>query len=463
MAKSCQSHNITLNTKYEAINLSRAIVNIITKTWMTKYNTVNVIKADNAGARKYVKMNIINQLAKQCFTTDIAFRVEMAKSLDYTPKRPKLTNIFTVQTFSDFEEAFVNFSPEKFQFNGDYLIVLSHGKIPEIELIFKMLWSVQVVNVNIIYELDNGTVIVETFSPFDSAECGNTDAFIVNRFENDTFEQDERMLYTEKLHDLHNCPIRVATSNNSSPYVFAEKHPNGSYYLHGRDISLINALAHALKFKIEIVFVGNEGFIYENGTAEGPFELLLKSEADIIVADYWLKVNRLKFVDNTTPYINQHIAFIIPPGSELTSLEKFIKPLGYTTWALLIMYISIGVMVIYFVGRGSMQLQDFVFGSGVRAPYMNVLVAIFGGSQKIVPKRNFARYLLMVFLMYCLVMRTLYTGSLYRFLQSKVNHKEVQSIDEMVQKDFKFYTVSSIIDLIQGQKRIFERLIEIFF
>lgn len=459
--ESSRSTKIKLNTKYEAINISSAVASIITKDWINKYVTVNVIKADNQGVKKYNKMNIINQLALRNFSSSkIAFRVEMAWSLKYIPRRPKQNAIIIVESFSDFEDFFKMFSPAKFQVNGDFLVVLSHGKILQIDKIFTMLWSVQVVNVNAIYEVDNGTVFVETFKPFDSVECGNTEPRAVNKFQDGMFEHNVNSLYTNKLLNLHGCPVRIGTSNNSQPYVFAEKLANGSYNLYGRDIYLINALAQALNFKIEFVFIGEEGSLYENGTATGALEMLLKGQADVIVADYWLKVNRLNFIDFSTPYINQHIAFIIPPGAELTSLEKFVKPLGYITWALLILYVTVAIIVIYCVKKGSAQMQDFVFGSGVKDPYMNVLIAMFGSSQTIVPRRNFARYLLMLFLMYCLVMRTLYTGSLYRFLQSKVYHKEVQSINEMVQKDFRFYTVANIIDLVQGHSKIYERLIK---
>lgn len=119
---------------------------------------------------------------------------------------------------------------------------------------------------------------------------------------------------------------------------------------------------------------------------------------------------------------------------------------------------GIGFIVVYLVGKMSTVTQDFVFGTGVRKPYMNILVAIFGGSQPNVPQRNFARCILMMFLMFCMVIRTLYTGSLYTFLQSNIHHKEAQSIDDMIERDYKFYTVSSILDLLQGQQRINQRL-----
>jgi hypothetical protein len=281
---------------------------------------------------------------------------------------------------------------------------------------------------------------------------------LINVFQDGTFVNNTLNLYPEKMKNLHDCPLRIATSNNSVPYIFAKILSNGSYVLNGRDISLIKTLSEALSFKIDYVYIGMEGVLMENGTATGPFEMLMNGRADLIIADYWLKVNRLQFIDYTTPYISQQIAFVIPPGAELTSFEKFMRPLDIFTWILLIVFNAIGFLVIYFVSKMSTSCQNLVFGEGIRKPYMNMLVAIFGGSQHRTPRINFARSLLLMFLLFCLVMRTLYTGSLVRFLQSKVYHKETQSIDDMIERDYKFYTVSAIIDLFNGQSRINQRL-----
>lgn len=45
--------------------------------------------------------------------------------------------------------------------------------------------------------------------------------------------------------------------------------------------------------------------------------------------------------------------------------------------------------------------------------------------------------------------RSLYTGSLYKFLQSDDHEPEAQTIEEMAQRDFLFYMVVSYDDLTQ--------------
>lgn len=344
-----------------------------------------------------------------------------------------------------------------FLYNGEFLIILTRGLINDREIILKKFWNSQIFNVNLMFEDESGKVLIETFFPFSPGKCGECSPTLINEFSVNNFTRNDTEMFPEKMKDLQKCSLRVATSNNSVPFIFADPLPNNSYFLHGRDISLLNTLAYALNFKIDYVFVGAEGFLLENGTASGPFQMLLEGKADLIIADYWLKVNRLIFVDYSVPYTTQQIAFVIPAGAELSSFEKFIKPLDMYTWALTMVIVGFSFLVIFVVGKRSSKLQDFIFGTGIRKPYMNVVIAAFGGSQNPVPRTNFARSLLMMFLMFWLIMRTLYTGSLYRFLQTKVYHKEAQNIDDMIERDFKFYAISTIFDLLEGNKRIYER------
>lgn len=433
--------------------LSKALTKVVEELWVkSDCVTMNLLQVSHDERMA----DLIMQFMRDDLMDFVPVRIEMIENLNYIPARPKRCNIFVAKTSDDFLNNFHRIRPVVFDFFSNFIFVIA-GKPENVEKMFQTLWANQIVNVNVLYNSDNSSVIVETYYPFKTAKCATNARAVVDEFKDGSFLRNKKNLFKDKLLNLHRCPIRIATSNNSVPYIFAEKRANGSYSLRGRDIELVNTLGQYLNFKIEYVFVGDEGVLLENGTATGPFKMLLEKKADLIIADYWLKANRLQFIDYTTPYISQQIAFIIPPGSELNSFEKFMRPLDSYVWFLLIIFVGCGFLVIYVVGRLSPELQDFVFGTNVRKPYMNILVAIFGGSQNILPHRNFARSLLMMFLMFCMVMRTLYTGSLFRFLQSKVYNKEAQSIDDMIERDYKFYTVPSILDLLQGQSRISKR------
>lgn len=325
--------------------------------------------------------------------------------------------------------------------------------------VFDYLWNASVYNVNMLTKkTDVNGISVLTYFPFQGHHCADTTPTLINEFYDGKFINSTADFFPIKFSDLQKCPIRIATSNNSQPYIFAKNSENGSVELHGREVTFLNALAKSLNFKVDYVYVGKEGVLLENGTAEGIYKKLVDATADMAIADMWLKSNRLKFIDATSSYINQQIAFVIPPGLELTSFEKYLRPMDAWTWIISMITIALAFVVIYIVKKKPMHVQNFVFGERVRDPYLNVLVGLFGGSQTVLPFQNFARFLLMMYLIFCLIMRSLYQGSLYRFLQTKIYHKEVQSIDEMVERDYRFYVVPSILDLIEGHQRINERL-----
>lgn len=90
---------------------------------------------------------------------------------------------------------------------------------------------------------------------------------------------------------------------------------------------------------------------------------------------------------------------------------------------------------------------------------MNILSVFLGVSMPLLPRQSFARSLLMMFLLFSIVKRTLYQGALFQFLQADDRNKEVQSIDELVEKNFKVYILPSSLEHTQNMKFRKERIV----
>lgn len=90
---------------------------------------------------------------------------------------------------------------------------------------------------------------------------------------------------------------------------------------------------------------------------------------------------------------------------------------------------------------------------------------MFGGfvgvPQNVLPRRNFARFILMMFLMHLIVIRTLYQGSYLKLMQSNKHHKQVESINEMIDQNFKFYLFPWVIDVFHEYEAMKNRSIKI--
>lgn len=96
------------------------------------------------------------------------------------------------------------------------------------------------------------------------------------------------------------------------------------------------------------------------------------------------------------------------------------------------------LLVIFVIDLKFKAFKNFIYGNGIRTPVVNMTIILFGAAQSKVPNKNFSRFLLNMFLLFCLVLRNVYQGSMFTFLQSDGPHKEVQSINEMVEKGFEF-------------------------
>lgn len=429
----------------DLLPLSTAVKEIMEASFYNYAETLNLIKSD--GSVKVVDFD--DSLLKIVFgNPEVIIRQELVSKL--ASNRQRRNVILLAGTFDDFRKFYQKMSPKLFKFSGFYLIVLINNETHETQNIFQFLWSIQVFKVLVIYETADGSVPVETFMPFRSGNCNNTTPITIDTFKNGEFFNNKTNLFSDKMKNLNRCKVRVSLGNNSEPFVVSKLLSNGSYKLEGTDIKILNALSESLNFRIDYVYIGRPGYLFENGSSEGPLRHLIEGEADLSITLWWLKMSRLKFLDATTSYLNDQIVLVVPPGREWTALEKLILPFSFSLWLLILACLLVGLFVIYIIKRQSTAIQNFVFGSGVANPYLSMLVGLIGGSQSVLPKRNFARFLLMMFLLYSVVIRTVYQGSFYHLMQSGSHDKEVQSIEEMIEKDFTFYAFKGNEDAYEG-------------
>lgn len=446
----------------EPSSLLLAVNQIIDEFFSLRYLAVNIINSDQTLYKQSKNVSKVDEftdelLRKRINSSNVLIRISNSKVKLLPTEDRRRCGVFIIQDFQGFLQIFPMISPENFKFNGFFLVVLVADEIPQIEEMFKIVWSLQIYSFIILYENSSGVVIFKTFMPFSSIHRNDTTPVIINEFKNVKFAKDVKKLYPKKMKNLNDSTIRVATAYDAQPFVIANMLPNGSYHLGGRDIYLVRELAKCLNFKINFTFIGNEGFFFENGSASGPMKELMDGKCEMGVADLWLKANRLKFFDSTAAYIMARLAFIIPPGRELTSFEKLLFPFTMQLWTLISSVFLMGFLVILVVTFQKRQIREFVFGTGVNTPHMNMMIAFVGGTQHKLPKRNFARFLLMMFLIFSLIIRSLYQGSFYKFVHSNKHWREKQSIEEMVDGKFTFYLFDYMFDMFQGTQRIVQR------
>lgn len=149
----------------------------------------------------------------------------------------------------------------------------------------------------------------------------------------------------------------------------------------------------------------------------------------------------------TIPYV-----VAIPRGKKMSPIERLIKPFRYIIWSCLSASFIFAIIFIFYIRfTGHVKLMDFIYGQGNRKPLTNLLSTLFGGSVVTkLPYRTFARYLLVIWLLYTFVLRSAYSGALFQLLQDGRPRRSFSDIQEVVNNNYTFYAYPATVRFLQN-------------
>lgn len=435
-----KSHEFLAPIRFKGEPIVGALREILRKSFRHEFSTLNVLRATKAYP---YGSDMVGEIL-------LDSREEFAVQLDYSytitniGSRKRKYNVILLENIELFRILDKSIRPDSFNFKGFFFFVLlADGKIEEIREIFETLWRKNIYNTFAV-SANGGSIDVITFMPFGIAGCENMTPRTISRFRNGSFDRPIEAIFTEKFDDLFNCPVIVSTFDDHFS-VIRKRSTSGTVELSGFDLDLVIELSRALNFKADIRFYeGPEpwGSVFDNGTSTGSLGEIIKRKAQIAVGRYYLLEARRKVADSSISYFSFPAVFVISPGRTMSDFEKLAQPFSGIVWISLIITLAMAVVVILLVKLKLSQLRAIFFGTNTDNPLVNLVTVILGGSQTRLPDRNFSRFILMMFIIFCLVMRSAYVGSLYKFLQSEKREESVATIDEMIDQNYDLYMYS---------------------
>lgn len=159
----------------------------------------------------------------------------------------------------------------------------------------------------------------------------------------------------------------------------------------------------------------------------------------LVVYDEKRNENTLRPEYYSRPLMYTDTFIAIPPGEEYDGYEKLVLPFDEPTWMWISITFAAAFLTIFLLKFAKPKVVNFMIGSETLTPVLNVIRAFFGISQIVCPRRNFARYLLMMFILFSLIIRTAYQGEMFEFLQKDMRKPTVTSYEEMIDQGFVFY------------------------
>lgn len=154
--------------------------------------------------------------------------------------------------------------------------------------------------------------------------------------------------------------------------------------------------------------------------------------------------DRAKVMSASFPYFFTSLLFAIPRGRPYTPMEKLLLPFDIFVWLLLITVFSSGLITTVTLKLSSKSKANFVFGPKNRMPYLNMINVFFGGPIENLPRRNFARWLLIVWIWNTIVIRSIYLSGLFNVMQQQPRVSPITTIEGLIEENYTLYMPDSL-------------------
>lgn len=260
---------------------------------------------------------------------------------------------------------------------------------------------------------ENDSVRLMTFVRYTENKCNELQLVEINKFDGKTKTWKSSEFFIEKYRNFHGCQVTFDTFNQP-PALMVDQFGASGYLA-----DALLAISGHLNFKADL------NPVHENRKS-------FNSDCKIFQASYHYALS----VSITQPSFFQDHYIAVSPERKYTDYEKFFLPFDIETWELIFSVFGIAFGTIFLLRFVKPQIRNFIIGSNVTTPSLNVAAIFFGIHRLNLPRRNFARYLAMIFILYSLIIRRAWQGKNFELLQKDIELPGAQSIDELIKLNY---------------------------
>lgn len=279
---------------------------------------------------------------------------------------------------------------------------------------------------------DENFILLKTFVWFLPGKCATPSLLEVNRFSKKENIWRNSQFTIKKFRNFHGCEIDAKVAEISNLELL-------SLTFLKQQVETQNSKRENAEQKLFAILINSLNFTLVEKENYG--KLSKDFRVNLRLKDRNVKSSpRNSFF--TQPHVFQNVHFAIPVGALYNEYEKMILPFDDHVWILILLTFFVAFATIFTSKFVHVKIRNFVIGLNVSTPNLNLLMIVFGIAQKTLPGRNFARFLVMTFILFCLIMRTAWQGKIFEFMQKDMRRPEVKSIEEMIAMNFTFYVHS---------------------
>ncbi|XP_055846705.1 uncharacterized protein LOC129912471 [Episyrphus balteatus] len=327
--------------------------------------------------------------------------------------------VFIVDSLEAFKDLFILFKDTPYERHFRFLIILTNQKsdfYKAMEEIFVICYNFDVIDANILTAHPTKGVHMFTYYLFSEEMCRRCVPILLYNF-NEGFDN-LGPIFPRKLTNFHGCPFKVAARSYPPYFTFVgnTSHPKaiGDWEnISGIEGHLLKSLAETLNFTIDLQPFRNERSYVKDNQSYGCLQMLERGEADIAVGGFVDSNNERWLFSPTGSYHRSSYLFAVRGKNMIDSLGRLGKPFSTDVWILVASFFILIILFLSVLKLVKQKVHQFVFGEQDQNPVTNFIAIFLGYPIRQTPRRNFARYIFLQFLLLTLVLRNAYQGSMY--------------------------------------------------
>ncbi|XP_017024136.1 uncharacterized protein Ir11a [Drosophila kikkawai] len=278
----------------------------------------------------------------------------------------------------------------------------------------------RLINVVVVAQLEDGQVDTYAYTLFKKNCTPGVTIRRINYFDLATGKPKEAMpdLYPVRYGHLGDCAINVS-ANILPPHLIYKPHGGGGggggvgpvpvQGLSGIDWELLQLLARALRFRINLYVPSDTSQIFGEGNVSGCFAQLADESAQLAIGGLSGSDKRRWQFSKSTVYHQSHFVMVVRRDRYLGRFGPLLLPFRGKVWTCIV-----ALLLLALVSTGCLRSR-----LGLSHPLENLLLVSMGNPIPIqrLPGTGFLRYLLASWLLLTLVLRCAYQARLFDVLR----------------------------------------------
>ena len=300
------------------------------------------------------------------------------------------------------------------------------------------------------YYIVNSYQFIEfyTFEYFEADACNEPTKVILNVYLKINKNWIQKLEIHKKFTNFNKCPLII--SENYGP----------SLYFNNNNEDLLNCIRQRTRncFPLLIHFTRTrkvQGFTYDIfGIAEkiANFSSIFRFENTIDLKNnvnpipsvkifIGAVIKMLSYEASPTVFsMSGHFLFVATPSELYSNYEKLLLPFDDVTWILLLLTFILAFSVIILVKLMPKYVKISLFGRQALHPALNIVQIFFGIAQFRLPQASVPRFILMLFIGFCLIFRTCYQSKMFEFMTSEMRKPPPSDVKDLMDMN---YTIHS--------------------